>query len=693
MKNKAIISFIFIFAMILGSYSVLATKDINVTPDSINITGFGILYMPTFFIQNIGTEAVNVTLSVLNPLVGPGGRTIDMTNLNVMPSQINPGNMAFAQFTVSLSNAVVGQYVGLLKAQVVGDVESATVVVTANVIDNGQSFVVFSPAMNATQSDTTVYQTVKVQNNANKDLSVIISKEGFDGMTSSLDKMNTQTLPALSTMNIVSSVQIPANKAIGTYTGTVNVTDASTLVSKTANLAVNVLPTYKVSISAVTVSDIDPGQTKSQAFNIQNKGNMPLSGLSLANISMNDNDGDRINVSFSPSQDINVSVDSSASVTATLMTSEKMDPGAYSQLVTVSGSGVSQTFTFSAVINSLLKVTDVNVDPDSVMPGEMVEVEVTVENTADDIDMTGVEVEAFIMDGNDVLQDENDDDMKDTISVGKLNNGDEEKMVFKFKMPYTAKDGDSFGVKVEAKGKNADDHTEKYNDTYTDDNIIDINRPDDKVEIYKASLDSSTLSCIKTTYIEVGLKDIGDNDEQVILTVKNDQLGMRVQDNFDMSSDYDDDNFDVSKSYLLDFSSAPVGTYPISIIAENDNGDSLGTDTISVNVQDCVAGSYTPPTTTGTGGTTSSGTSGTTTGTVTQPVELKYASGTPENLLGATVPAVSASPVISRVKKGTWTDNPLFIAILVLANLLLVVLIIAAIMYLIGSGKSKKTMF
>lgn len=669
MKNKAVLSVFLVLSMVLAASFVSAVKDISITTAAVTIIGNSGDKTGAFNVQNIGTEAVNVSLSVVSPITGPAGRTIDVQSLHITPSLINPGNTASGQFFVDLDNVVMGEYIGMIRAQVQNDAESATVVVNVTVTDNGQSFVVLSPSINITQSDATIYQTVKVQNNANKDLIIVVGKEGFNGMTFTVDKIGIQALPAFGTIDIISSVVIPPDKSPATYTATINATGGTT--TRTANLGVTVLPTYKVGVSELTISDVDPGQQKAVALSVQNRGNLALANVGLTNLTLTDSNGDRINVTFSPSAGISIGVGAAASVTATADVAKKVNPGRYTGQVTIDGSGISQTFNANVDVNSILKITDIEVDPDTVMPGESFDVEVTVENTADDIDLEDVRVYVYMMDGNNVFEDEDDDEVEDDQKIGDIDSGDEQKVTFTFKMPLNTEDGDSFDIKVFVKGENADDGSEKFEDTQIEYDAIEVEREDHEVEIYKANLESSTLSCVKTTYIDIGLRDIGANDEDVILTIKNDQLGIRVQDTFEMSSDYDDDDFEVEKSYLLDFSSAPAGTYPISIIAENDDNENLGSQTVSVIVQDC------GPTTTG----TPTGVTGATTGSTTGSIDVLYPGST-----GATVPGVTASPPsITKAKSSSWTDNPLYLTALGLANLLLLVLLVLAVMYLVGS--------
>lgn len=688
MKNKVILGVFLLIAMLLSSYSVLAVVSVNIMEDSVSWTGNSATHLYTFRVNNTGTEAATVSLSILNPLSGPGG-ILSMTDLNVFPitpPSLAPGETATGQALANLSNAKMGHYTGIIQAKV-GSTTYDFLTVNLDVTDNGQGFVVITqnPSMNVTNADSTVYQRIKVQNNANKDITVTVSKEGYDGMTFNVDRIGLQVIPAFGSLDITGSIVVPANKAAGTYTGRIIVTDG--INTGTANLAITVLPTYKVSVSGFTISEVDPGQQKSVSFNIQNTGNQDIPLLLISNYTITDVDGDRINLTFSPSQIMSLAAGASASVTAAADVSSRVAPGRYTQQVTISGI-VTQTFTATVEVNSLLQITEVEVDPDEVMPGEEFDVDVTVENTADSIDMRDVEVEVFIMDGKSVLQDDDDDDVKDSIDVDDLNDGDEETVTLTFTMPYNTEDGDSYTIRAVVRGKNDDDTREKYEDT--DESVsIDVERDDHKVDIYKASLESSTLSCVKTTYIEVGLKDIGANDETVILTIKNDQLGLRVQDNFDMSSDYDDDEFEVEKSYLLDFTSFPAGNYPVTILAENDDEDKLGDKTVTVSIEDCSPNTPTTPMTPSTPSTPSTGASSTGTAST---VDVVYANA-PSGMTGATtVPAVSAASTITKAKTGSWTDSGLGTAVLILGNLLLVLLVVIAIMYMVG-GSSKKDAF
>lgn len=686
MKNKVILGVFLMIILAIAAVPALATQALNITTPSLEFKGSAGSQSQSFLIKNIGTEVINLTFTVSAP--SAGGRTAGVALSQNTIKMLMPGVTTSITATANLTN-YVGIYVGAISASVdnippFGDAVD-TMPVTVNVTDNGLGLLSASPLPISTEPDKTATQTITVQNLANRDITASVQKSGFAEMSSfNLDKIGTVIFPALSTTTITSTIAVPAGLASATYWGFVNISyDAGSL--PLINLQANVLPTQKLSISTVTMTDLDPGSSKDISFSINNNGNINLTGISIQNLSLSDNDGDKINVSFSPSSAISVNVGSSASITAHAVASNKIDPGTYTAQASVSGP-VTQSFTISIAISPMLQITEVEVDPEEVMPGEEFSVDVTVENTAEDMDLEDVEVEVFVMDGTNVLEDQDDDEVKDDIEIGDLSDGDEQKVTIKLTMPYNTEDGDIFTIKVVAKGENADDSSEKYEDVDTS-QTIDVERDDHKVDLYSIDLQTSTLSCARTTYIELGMKDIGANDEDVILTIKNDQIGLRVQDNFEMSSDYDDDEFDVEKSYQLDFSSAPAGSYPVVVLVENEDEDKLADGTATITIQDCTA-NPTQPTTPSTPTTPTTPTTTGTTGTT----DVVY-TGAATSVMSPTVPAVSAATAIKKVKTGTWTDSALGMAILVLGNLLLLLLVVIAFMYMLGSFSGKKETF
>ncbi|MFO8015490.1 MAG: hypothetical protein R6U32_00135 [Candidatus Woesearchaeota archaeon] len=655
------------------------------TPETVNIEGNSGSFMGNFQVKNIGDEAVNVSMNMDSQLTGPGGKTIDIEGLELTPSEIQPGNIGMGQFSVNLNDAIVGEYTGIIKAQVEDGSDADFLVVKVNVTYNGQDFNVIAPPQNSTQSGEKVYQIIRIESNANKNIPLHIAKEGYEGMDFSVDRTGLHNLPAFGSMKIISSVDVPAERAPGIYTGKVNMTSDEK--NSTASLGISVQTTYKANVNDVTISDVDPGEAKSAGFKIQNKGNINLTNLRLSNFTIQDDDGDTINVTFNPGENINVPVGSSKSVKAKADVSDKMDFGEYSEEAVLEGTGISETFNVNVETNSILKVTDVDFDPSDVKPGEDFDVEVTVENIADDIDLEDVELEIFIMDGRNILEDEDDDEVEDDADIGDLDEGEDEDVTFTFTMPRNTEDGDSFGVKVIARGENTDDSSEKFEDIYEEDDMIDVEQEDHEVEIYRTRLDSGTLSCTRTTYVEIGLRNIGKDDEEVILSISNDQLGMREQDNFDMSADYDDSDNEVERSYMLDFSAAPTGTYTLLIMAENDDGDRLDTTSKTVNVKECGSSTGGTSPDDGSGGDTGDEGAGSDGGTQEEEESEVVYSGDSEDTEGATTPSVTAASVKKSEESAT---NPLLIAALALGNLILLILVVTAVVYLAKPGKKGK---
>lgn len=701
MKNRAISGVLFMLVMILAATPVMAVKSLNITEESFFVEDSSGVIARAFHLRNTGNETINATITADNAIIP--GRSVQITPY-VSSVEIAPSATQTLYFNVNFTNAYMGLYTGRINAYVQGipavDTAIDTAEVKVNVTDNNGGLMIVSPAqMNATESDATVYQKVIVQNTANRNIEGYVAKGDYSQMSRfSVDRLGSQTFPAFSTTEITSAIEVPASLPAGSYSGHLNISYGS-MSLPTATMTLSVAETRKVYVGTITLSDLDPGQEKTATVSIQNRGNVNLTGLYMSNFTIPDDDTGKVNITFSPSESISVNVGSSASVTAKAQVSKDMDSGKFSKQTTVQGNSLNYNFNMEVEVNSILKVSEVEFDPEDVKPGESFDVKVTVENVGEDIDLEDVEVEVYLMDGNNVLEDDDEDEIKDDVEVGKLGNGDEEELTFTFTMPVSVEDGDSFGVKVVVKGENEDNSAEKFEDIYEREDMIEVEKEEHEVEIFEAELDSSTLSCVKTTYIKLGMRNIGADDEDAILTVRNDQIGLRVQDNFELVSDYDDDDFEMEKSYLLDFSSAPSATYPVIVLIENEDGDKLGSTTISITIQDCsyytVTGSNTGST--GSSGTTSGATGSTTAGTSsTTPAGSQGSTGvvytTPSQITGATVPAVSAAPIVTKTAKSAAV-SPLFIVLLVAGNILLLAIIVLAVMYMMNGSKKDEIEF
>jgi len=665
MSKKLILSILLIVAMILASSSVLALKKVNITDTEVFVSGVSGDKTGTITVENIGDEKINVSFQ---PTIHSfQTHTLELTDFDTI-TELNPGSQASANFEVNLDKHA-GNYSGAITAVIADASNTDAVMSKVEVQYNGETISVTPSIINSVQTDTVFNQVIDVTNNANKDLVATIARTDYDGLGFTLIPEGTYTFPALQTTKVTATVVVPSGAANQLYTSHVNFTVETT--PKITELQTIVQPTYKINVPQLTIT-ADPGSSTSGNMVISNTGNINLTGLTVTSIpSFTDNDGDKINLTASPNSSISVNVGKTANVNVVAAISQKMDSGVYTGTMTVSGGGVSKDVTVSIQVRDILQIIDIDISEDDVKPGEKIDIEVEVENIAEDVDLKDVEIEIYFLDGSSKLEDDDDDDIEEESEEFKLDAGDSKKITLEFTIPYGVSDGDSFAVHIEARGKNKDDTSEKYS-VIDESSIISVEKEDHKLEFFDIRLDSDTLSCSRSTYLRVGVRNIGDSDEDdVELAVTNSELGLSKHVIFDIENDPEDDEFEVEKSFLLNLQDAPIGSYDIQLKVYYDDDDETEEDSIALNIARCSGSgsssddNYVPPSTpTGSD----------------DDVQFTY---TGPSDSGAT-PVSAVAPRISSAKpKSSLTDSSAFLVLIGLANVLLIIIIIVAVVMLV----------
>lgn len=673
MKNKGLFSVILVIMLILGASSVLADDAFDIVEANIDLTGNAGTLSDSFTINNTGTTNLTISFSQYT-LTSGSGDSIDVSSIDNVDVKV--GTQQVVNFDVDISAAKVGDYTGDLLASAGG--VSDTITINVNVTPNGGglSFPTGTLTDN-TQSGETVERSFDITSDKNEDVNINSVAIEIDSFTNADVDESSSIVEAFGSTTVTYTVVVPGNQESGTYNGNITInTDAGNAV---VPIRVIVQDTEKISLTPSTLSlKEDAGDSTDGTLTISNTGNVNITGLSISydSTDFTDNDGDVIEISFSRSSEINVSVGDQKKITVTADLPDDIDPDDYVGTVTVSKAGLVETFTLNVTVENFLKIKEVDVSSyksDKFKPGETIEVTVEYENNADEIDLEDVELIVQILDEDgDVVEDDDGDDIEDDEDIGDLDAGDDGSTTFEFTMPYDVDDGDEYTVYAKIKGDNVDDNSEKYEDV-DDSETIKAVRENHEIELYDVELDSETLSCGRVTYLHVSVRDIGSSDEDVELLVENYQLGISNTDIFEVDSDPDKDDFEVTRSYLIDIpDDTTPGTYQLNIKAYYDDGDELEATTVVLTVEQCGAGTTTGTTTTDTGTTT--------TGTTDQTIDVQYTTGTGEI---TTTPGVSATPPTLIKKKSDFGASTALVLILVLANLIIIGGIIALVAKLV----------
>jgi len=226
--------------------------------------------------------------------------------------------------------------------------------------------------------------------------------------------------------------------------------------------------------------------------------------------------------------------------------------------------------------SAILEINDVDLSEEEPKTDELVEITIDIENNGEiDIDNIELEIRLLDEDGN-VVEDSDGDDLEDD-SEFDLSDDESTEETFSFRMPIDAEDGDEYTIDVVACGDSEDDTEECAYDNST---TIKITREKHEVIIDSATITPSSINCFDSFDINLVLKNIGEKDEDVILTVKNDELEISKLETVELEAD-DEDDYKKSLSYAF---SAPKdlaeGTYTITVKA--DYSDDTTTKTLQL---------------------------------------------------------------------------------------------------------------
>jgi hypothetical protein len=209
-----------------------------------------------------------------------------------------------------------------------------------------------------------------------------------------------------------------------------------------------------------------------------------------------------------------------------------------------------------------ISVSGDNIDKEAA-PGSVVKIEVKLENEYSrdsEIDLEDVKITAWIegIDDGDDLEEETDNFKIKYDSKSDFH-------TLTFNIPYAVDEG-SYDIIIEAEGTDEEYGSEhKISTTLT----LDIEKKSHFIKIMKAKLGSTDVLCNDYTTLDVELQNLGSDDEdEVILTVKNPDLGlMYTSGDLELVEDVDEDENEFSKIFTVDLRNKQVkaGQYPIEI--------------------------------------------------------------------------------------------------------------------------------
>lgn len=287
---------------------------------------------------------------------------------------------------------------------------------------------------------------------------------------------------------------------------------------------------------------IDPANTETVSFTINNTGSTNLSSFTFDTSALDlvDNDGDAITLSFSNPE--TVTAGTSKTVTITIDSSSTLDFETYGGKVTVSSGSLTDSFDLNlesqpTVCDSgiqgndlVLKIDDPNRN-DDFKPGDIIRVKANVKNVGKkSID---VQVEAFLFDEDTKIA-------SVTSDTTNVNDGDNEDFIMELEIPTDNRDlkeNKDFNLILKA----FDDDHESSNCAQSSLPLkFKLNNDDLVIDDSISKFDPSAVSCGQLATATVIITNIGDDkQEDVTLTVSNARLNIKEK-----SAPFDLDKFD-----------------------------------------------------------------------------------------------------------------------------------------------------
>jgi len=361
-------------------------------------------------------------------------------------------------------------------------------------------------------------------------------------------------------------------------------------------LAVGVSAAADISLSVGSLSvEQKPTRSFSTSFTVTNNGTTNLTGLGVA-LSTGLSG---FNVSISPSSfGLNTGLPQVVTITGTIPEDVNTRLSPYSGAITVSGSVItSKTLNLGVNAKTQLQLDKVkakvdgksqSMDPDDkikdVLPGSELVFTGDVENLFtddEDIEIQDVEITILI----ESIDDEGDDDLEESEDVGDVKADDKESFNIEFTVPEDVEDGDyDVTITVEAEDENGAKHDIEWELT------LQVEKDKHNIEITKASVSPSKVSCSRNIKVDVELKNQGTSDEdEIVVLIESADLKI---DNEDTSMEEieegtgEDTELDKTYTFKLE-DGVKKGTYSISVKAYYGTDTLSDSKTVDLTVENC----------------------------------------------------------------------------------------------------------
>jgi uncharacterized membrane protein len=219
---------------------------------------------------------------------------------------------------------------------------------------------------------------------------------------------------------------------------------------------------------------------------------------------------------------------------------------------------------------------EVDVNDDTVKPGESFTIKVTVDNnsTMDMDDDLDVEIAVEEMDDG--------DDYEDDGTIDALDSGDDDKIEFDVETPYAIDEG-TYDITVKVSGTT----TNNTKCETTVNSSVEVEKDKHELILVQPTVSLDTLKCSRSTDVSTTLWNIGTKDEDIELSVYNTELGINQKQTFTLDEGNDEDDIKATKITTLDLKDVKAGTYTFYVKAAYDSNNKQKTASFALKVEDC----------------------------------------------------------------------------------------------------------
>jgi hypothetical protein len=211
-----------------------------------------------------------------------------------------------------------------------------------------------------------------------------------------------------------------------------------------------------------------------------------------------------------------------------------------------------------------------------VVPGSKLELKIEIENLyTDDED---IKIEDITVEG--VLESiDGGDDISDEANDFNLNSESDKKVSLKFNIPLEVEDGDyDLTVTIEGENENGFSYSKEIEFE------VEVDKEKHNIIFNKLKFFNDNVECGSSASLEVDVVNLGVNDETVKLAISNEELGINIQEFFELSQDPFDKDNSFSKTYKIIL---PSGISPGIYLLRADlfYGNDIESSTVEVNIK------------------------------------------------------------------------------------------------------------